>query len=48
MSQSQFVKSTASSMRKVAELPRYHHPADLVNIPTRPIMQQKMEIEGKL
>lgn len=48
MSQTNFVKSIASSLKKVSELKRYRHPADLVNLPTRPIRQQRMEIDGQL
>lgn len=45
---SQYIKSTKSTLKKIADLPRYRHPADLVNVETRPIAQQKMEIEGQL
>ena len=48
MSQSQYIKTIASSMKKVAELPRYKHPADLVNPLIRPIRQQNMEINGEI
>lgn len=41
---SQFFKSKASTLSKVAELPRFRHPADLLNMPVRDIKQQKMEI----
>lgn len=41
---SQLFKSKASTLRKVAELPKYRHPADLLNIPVRDIRQQRAEI----
>lgn len=32
MASSELAKTFASSLKKVAELPRYRHPADLVNL----------------
>lgn len=44
MSSATFMKTTASTLKKVAELPRYRHPADLINMEVRPIRLQRMEI----
>ena len=38
----------AARIRKIADLPKYRHPADLVNIYVRPVRQQNLEINGKL
>lgn len=32
MSNTNLFKTTASTLKKVAELPRYRHPADLINL----------------
>jgi hypothetical protein len=37
---SSLFKTRASSLAKVANLPRYRHPADLINEDYRPIYQQ--------
>lgn len=42
MTNPNLIKTTASTMQKVANLHRYRHPADLVNIDIRPIRQQRL------
>lgn len=48
MSNSQLYKTTASTLQKIANLPRFRHPADLVHPDVRPIRQQRLEIDGQL
>lgn len=40
------IKTKASSLQKVADLPRHRHPADLLNAFTRPIDEQLQQING--
>lgn len=42
MATSELFKTTASTMKKVANLPRYRHPGDLINMDVRPIRQQRL------
>lgn len=48
MSNSHLYKTTASTLQKVANLPRIRNPADLVHPDIRPIRQQRLEIDGQL
>ncbi len=48
MATSELFKTTASTMKKVANLQRYRHPGDLINMDVRPIRQQRLEIDGQL
>ncbi len=41
-------KTKASTLQKIANLPRFRHPADLVTYETRPVRQQRLEIDGQL
>jgi len=45
---SAIIKSRASSLNKVANLPRYRHPADLVNEFQKPMLEQNKMINGEL
>ncbi len=35
-----FIKTTASTLNKIANLPRYRHPADLLNMEVQPMSKQ--------
>jgi len=48
MSKANLFKTTAGTLKKVAELPRYRHPADLINMDYKPIRLQRMQMEGQL
>ncbi len=39
---SELFKTTASTVQKIANLPRHRHPGDLVNNYVRPIRQQRL------
>ena len=39
-----FTKSKASTLAKIAALPRFRHPKDLLNEPTLPFQLQKQQI----
>lgn len=36
----QLFKTKGSTIKKIAELPRFRHPGDLLNLHTRPIAEQ--------
>lgn len=42
------IKSRASSLAKVANLPRHRHPADLINEFQKPMLEQNKMINGEL
>lgn len=42
------IKSRASSLNKIANLPKYRHPADLVNEFQKPMLEQNKMINGEL
>ena len=39
-----FSKTKASTLAKIAALPRYRHPMDLLNEPTLPFQLQRQQI----
>ena len=41
-------KTKGSSLTKVVNLPRYQHPADLLNLQDQPMQKQVDQIQGKL
>jgi hypothetical protein len=43
---SAIIKSKASSLNKVAQLPRYRHPSDLINEFQKPMLEQNKLING--
>ena len=43
-----FTKTKASTIAKIAALPRYRHPMDLLNEPKLPYSLQKSQIEGSV
>lgn len=45
---SAIIKSRASSLNKLSQLPRYRHPADLVNEYQKPMLEQNQMINGEL
>jgi len=45
---SALMKSRASSLAKIAQLPRYRHPADLINEYQKPMLEQNKMINGEL
>ena len=45
---SAIIKSRASSLSKLADLPRYRHPADLINEFQKPMLEQNKRINGQL
>ena len=45
---SALIKSRASSLNKLSQLPRYRHPADLINEFQKPMLQQNQLINGEL
>jgi hypothetical protein len=45
---SAIIKSRASSLNKLANLPRYRHPADLINEYQKPMVEQNKLINGEL
>lgn len=45
---SAIIKSRASSLNKLAQLPRYRHPADLINEFQKPMLEQNKLINGEL